>query len=59
MSPRVVVCNSTQCDLFIRDHEAAQNEMDTGIPVVGKRAETHRAKVLKRYRSIVDAWLTS
>jgi len=30
--------------------------MDTGIPMVGKHAETHRNKVLKRYRSIVDAW---
>ena len=30
--------------------------MDTGIPVVGKRAETHKTKVMKRYKSIVDAW---
>ena len=36
--------------------EAAQNDMDTGIPMVGKHAETHRAKVFKRYRSIVDTW---
>ena len=36
--------------------QAAQNDMDTGIPMVGKHAETHRTKVLKRYRSIVDAW---
>ena len=35
--------------------QAAQSDMDTGIPVVGKRAETHRAKVMKRYKSIVDA----
>eukprot|EP00435_Cladocopium_sp_Y103_P000651 s1826_g1.t1 len=34
--------------------QAAQNDMDTGIPMVGKHAETHRNKVLKRYRSIVE-----
>ena len=38
------------------NRQAAQNDMDTGIPMVGKHAETHRNKVLKRYRSIVDAW---
>ena len=35
--------------------EAAQDDLNTGIPVVGKRMEEHKRKVLKRYRTILES----
>ncbi|CAJ1426662.1 unnamed protein product [Effrenium voratum] len=34
--------------------QAAQDDLNTGIPVVGKRMEEHKRKVLKRYRTILE-----